>query len=340
MKVLNILIIILSFQLNYLCGENMVFRISNIGISSADSNTAFAINDNNQVVGKCTLDGANIFFIWQEEKMELIDLPTTAIPKAINSDCQICGQYTSIEGFTRGFIFNLETGFIDLGTLGGSNLWVEDMNESGQIVGYSEIAGGLIHAFIWSNDQISDLGAFKNIYGIGESRAYGINDHGDIVGCANEPSRSRGGAIYRWFDRPCIWQNGVLTRLFPGEYGGFRQKALDINNKKEIISFLQTSAYVGEATYLNWETQERVIISTRRLEPKEGVLRKINENSIMISDDSFIANLEHYEQIRLVIDPLWKQLKQVYGINKNNIIIGEAVDIYDKVHAVILLPEE
>jgi len=66
----------------------------------------------------------------------------------------------------------------DLGTLGGQYLVGLAINNSGEIVGYGDLADGTIHAFRWSPaDGLQDIAP-----GGHHSFAYGINDSGDIVG--------------------------------------------------------------------------------------------------------------------------------------------------------------
>ncbi len=77
----------------------------------------------------------------------------------------------------------------DLGTLGGKSSCAMAINESGQVVGYSATASGDSHAFLFSNDRMTDLGTLG---GKGDSAAYGINDAGQVVGTAS----TAGGAYH------------------------------------------------------------------------------------------------------------------------------------------------
>ena len=68
---------------------------------------------------------------------------------------------------------------IDLGTLGGTDSYAVDINDSGQVVGYSHPAGsGEYHAFLCATGVMTDLGTL----GGNSSSASAINDHGQVVG--------------------------------------------------------------------------------------------------------------------------------------------------------------
>src|SRR5215208_7889959 len=76
----------------------------------------------------------------------------------------------------------------DLGTLGGGDVHVTDINIKGQIVGYAKVANGDDHAFVWSKKRgMRDLhvpswnGDLMNPTTDGPSFAKAINDHGVIA---------------------------------------------------------------------------------------------------------------------------------------------------------------
>src|SRR5687768_16811889 len=66
----------------------------------------------------------------------------------------------------------------DLGTLGGGNTYVADINEAGHVTGTSITAAGQQHAFLWRDGVMTDLGTLGGIY----SGAGGLNDAGQVVG--------------------------------------------------------------------------------------------------------------------------------------------------------------
>jgi probable HAF family extracellular repeat protein len=114
-------------------------------------------------------------------------------------------------------------GLADLGTLPGGNASdVAGINARGWIAGNStngEIdaltGGAVVHAVLWKNDEITDLGT------LGEgtlSTATYVNDAGQVIGASTinttpDPFSFAGAAIH-----PFIWQNGVMRDL--GTLGG------------------------------------------------------------------------------------------------------------------------
>ncbi|MHB1557661.1 MAG: PEP-CTERM sorting domain-containing protein [Isosphaeraceae bacterium] len=64
------------------------------------------------------------------------------------------------------------------------------MNQSGAIVGTSETASGVQHAFLYQNGQMHDLGTLNTdvshtFWGVTYSQANAINNAGEIVGESN-----------------------------------------------------------------------------------------------------------------------------------------------------------
>ena len=103
------------------------------------------------------------------------------------------------------------TGPLDLGTLGGGQSFGTDTNQDcSVVVGYSEIAGGAVHAFRWTSPgPIQDLNASAGASG--PSRALGVSSNGSvIVGEAQFPAGAftRKGAFR--------WAGGAFTDLIPG----------------------------------------------------------------------------------------------------------------------------
>jgi probable HAF family extracellular repeat protein len=115
---------------------------------------------------------------------------------------------------------------VDIGTLGGTfgqSLW---MNNRGQVVGLSNVAGDQSnHAFLWDqhhNPPLTDLGTVGGSY----SNANWINDAGEIVGSATTPTDAE--------EHPFLWKDGVMNDL--GAFGGETcSRANSINSWGQIV---------------------------------------------------------------------------------------------------------
>ena len=110
---------------------------------------------------------------------------------------------------------------IDLGVLsGGANSYALDINNSGQVVGYSGTANGW-HATLWSNGNAIDLSGINS-----QSEARSINDDGKIVGIntifTNGPTTSA-----------VLWTNGTMIDL--GSFGGIDSESFGINNLGQVV---------------------------------------------------------------------------------------------------------
>jgi probable HAF family extracellular repeat protein len=138
-----------------------------------------------------------------------------ALPYEVNERGQIMGySYTdSIPNATTGLPtsdpFLWENGkMTDLGTLGGTLGFPYYMNNRGQVIGTSNLAGDVnYHPFFWDQGVLTDIGTFGGSNG----EADWISDSGVVVGKAD----FAGDFIHHAF----VWKNGVMTDLgvVPGD---------------------------------------------------------------------------------------------------------------------------
>jgi probable HAF family extracellular repeat protein len=128
---------------------------------------------------------------------------------AINERGQVAGASGECAAFNPIFLSNLqplhamlwEDGkAIDLGTLGGTGhgtgIQAENLNNDGQVIGFSDLAGDAnFHAFLWTRETgMQDLGT---VPGDANSLAIGINDGGQIVGVSINESFTQYRAFLR-----------------------------------------------------------------------------------------------------------------------------------------------
>jgi probable HAF family extracellular repeat protein len=74
---------------------------------------------------------------------------------AINNAGQITGSFVSPNN-DRAFVYS-RTQILFIGSLGRNGSSSYGINDTGQVVGLSQVADGAFHAFVYGNGQIEDL---------------------------------------------------------------------------------------------------------------------------------------------------------------------------------------
>jgi probable HAF family extracellular repeat protein len=116
----------------------------------------------------------------------------------------------------------------DLGTLGASRSYASAINDKGQVVGYSNLAGDQNNrAFLYKDGKMTDLGTLGGT----SSEAKGINESGQVVGWSDNSSGPAYGFIYDS-------TNGMkdLNSLIPADSGWTISSATAINNYGQIAA--------------------------------------------------------------------------------------------------------
>jgi probable HAF family extracellular repeat protein len=121
----------------------------------------------------------------------------------------------------------------DLGTLGGRVSFANDINDRGQIVGWSETKGRGWHAFLWEKGQMRDLGTLHGRHP--DSEATAINERGQVVGRTNASS----GESHAW-----LWEGGKLRDLGAALRGA--SGATDINDRGQVVGWTDNGVFLYE----------------------------------------------------------------------------------------------
>jgi probable HAF family extracellular repeat protein len=128
---------------------------------------------------------------------------------------------------------------VDLGTLGGGSTQAVDVNDSGQVTGYST-SGTSTRAFLWQGGTMTDLGSLGT-----SSLGNAINAVGDVVGLSQRPP----GAAHA-----TLWRGGAIIDLTPDIASNIGSTATAIGNNGQVLLFF------SDNTAFVWENGNRIPI--------------------------------------------------------------------------------
>jgi probable HAF family extracellular repeat protein len=228
-------------------GKSVAFVLKNSSLWMSDEEVRpnglpeikFAINEPGDIVGSKVSGTGIVPLLWKQgQSYELQNLPGYQYGEVfdINNAGQMVGEclngnFVSPASY-RAVLFSLTGTPVDLGTLGGANASAVNINNLGNIVGFSVTASGESHAFLYKDGVMQDLGTLGGTI----SNANAINDNDEVVG----RSLLANGAI-----RGFYYKNGVMQDL--GTLGGAASVAFDINNKGEIVGFARVPSGAAHA---------------------------------------------------------------------------------------------
>jgi probable HAF family extracellular repeat protein len=212
-------------------------EVVDLGVLPGDiASFAHGINDHGAVVGTSTGEAASHAFLWRRGRM--VDLGTLGGGPSDNSNALAIDERGRIVGWSNGpaddfaqhAVLWRNGEIVDLGTLGGPDSVATDINDRGEVVGYSTTSDGSQHAFLWRRGRMIDLGTPD---GQAFSYANAINDDGQVVG---------GGYT---------WQDGEWTPLEPPAGAG-GVEAQDNNDRNQVAGYsLQAGIAVNRAVVWN-----------------------------------------------------------------------------------------
>jgi probable HAF family extracellular repeat protein len=261
-------------------------KIVDLGTLGGNVSTAVAINNRGEIAGgslNAILDNDSTAFGWLPpfpvatqvravlcrdgvmHDLGTLGTGNNAIALFVNNPSQVAGvslTNTSADSLTGNLTqhpFFWDDGkMVDIGTLGGTSGTPWFMNNMGQVVGDSNLAGDqAFHAFVW--DKKSGLKDLGTLPGQTVSFATWINDEGEIVG--NGDFFNGGHSI--------LWKNGKMIDigLLPGDCSS---EALVINSKSQIIGNSSPDCSSDGAAVL-WENGEAPVNLNTLITPASSI---------------------------------------------------------------------
>jgi len=245
-------------------------KIINLGTLGGNASWAGTINDQGQVVGAALNDIPDSFsgslaigpffplttqlhaFLWEHGVMK--DLGTLGGPDSeaqfINARGQIAGQsFTDFTpnapvtapacqtaGIPTEHPFLWQSGFIDLGSLGGTCGYANWLNNRGQVIGTMTLAGdSMNHAFLWDREVLTDLGTL----GGNNSEAWFENEAGEVVGRADFSPTSTDHHAF-------LWKRGAGMIDLGTAAGQPKSTAYGINSHTQIVGDSNENGWLWE----------------------------------------------------------------------------------------------
>src|SRR5215218_9737306 len=119
--------------------------------------------------------------------------------------------------------------------LGGTNSVATSINDSGHVVGYWDTLSNGVHAFLYTNNVITDLGRVSGT----NAFALNINALGDVVGFMEA---SNGVTAF-------LYSNGTFSDL--GPLGGISSFAYALNTNIQVAGYIETTNGLMAIVYSN-----------------------------------------------------------------------------------------
>ncbi len=203
--------VVLGHVFEYSGGTMSELSTPNGPIPSGPYTTAYGINDTGQVVGEfASPSGGTHAYLYSNG--ELTDLGR-GWALDINNAGEIVGAGASV-GALHAFLY-CSGNTVDLGVLAaGGTSEADGINNSGQVVGYTDISSGAEHAFLYSGSgPMQDL---NNLISPSSSwtltSAQAINAKGQIVGYGTNPA----GQTHAFLATPVFTQFSQLSPSWSG----------------------------------------------------------------------------------------------------------------------------
>lgn len=204
------------------------YRLTDLGHPAGYYGSAgYAINNSGMVVGEIWTMFSDAFYFNGAPMINIGTLGGTyAGSRGINASGQVVGYAQISLGYDHAFLWYGGV-MSDLGTLTltpNAESCANAINGPGQASGWSWVASGATHAFSHSGGAMQDLGTLGGT----NSLAFGMNDHGYVVGSSDTLT---GGT------HPFLFQMMGIPLLDLGTLGGTNASANAINSSGVVVGY-------------------------------------------------------------------------------------------------------
>jgi probable HAF family extracellular repeat protein len=258
-------------------GHTVVWENGDVRELSVPLNAAIApipvdLNDSGLVTGYYwDAGGINYALVWDTSgAFQFLSMGAGVqnYPSAMNDAGAVVGAVRLADGTTRAYLWqpdtSLKSGLADqalvytardIGTLGGYNAQAADINNRGQVVGFSsyDTSSLFVHAFLWQDSIMVDLGTL----GGDNSIATAINNEGIVMG----RSQLADSAVTKsGIPDPLRWAGGIdFDALKDGQFGSpvpFMSTTADLQDHEDDAFYIRASRWFSSYAMSNPEDPE------------------------------------------------------------------------------------
>lgn len=262
----------------------------------------------------------------------LIDVPgrTDSGPHAINDAGSVVGA-NAVGGFYQALLYR--SSWTDLGTLGGSESLAGGLNDSAQVVGYSQTGAAGTNAFLWTpgatggvagNPQMQSLGTL----GGPVSEAYAINASGQVTGYSDAPAHPA------TQQHAFLYSAGAMTDLGQQLSGLVNSYGYGINTEGHVVGAAYDVSYTTpHPFFFDGSTTQDLGVFGGLGATAQAINKWDNIAGYLTTTSSFDHAFSYSSGTVTDLGTLGGHYSYALGMNNSNAIVGGSfTDIKDSIY--------